>query len=92
MRSKAETLDLIVTIALRPLENAEYPTTTPTALREHDPLWQVGHAAFDACRALVSPFDRNRALETRFAVCFHGRRSLEPWSGERQAALYRRVT
>jgi hypothetical protein len=86
MRTKADSLQLIIGVALKPLENADYSTVAASAAREADPLWQVGHAGFDACRALVSPFERDRALEQRFATCFHGTHSVEPWNADRPDA------
>src|SRR5262249_10731199 len=84
MRSKADNLKLIVTVTLRPLEGAHYRGVADTAAREADPLWQVGHAAFDACRALVTPFGIHEgSLERRFGEAFHGRHSKQPWNADR---------
>jgi len=83
MRSKADNLKLIVTVSLRPLEAAHFRGVANVAPREADPLWQVGHAAFDAWRALVTPFDREGSVEARFGEVFHGRRSQEPWGKDR---------
>lgn len=82
MRSKAETLRLVVSIALKPLEGADFRPVAPGQRREADPLWQVGHAAFDACRGLVSPF-RDSEIEARFGDRFHGEHSVEPWNADR---------
>src|SRR5215510_16429256 len=83
MRSKADNLKLIVALTLRPLEAAHYRGITSVAARETDPLWQVGHAAFDACRALVTPFEHEGSIETRFGDAFHGRHSQQPWKADR---------
>jgi|SRR5215813_11376503 len=83
MRSKADNLKLIVAITLRPLEAAPYRGVAAAAARETDPLWQVGHAAFDACRALVTPFEHDGSVEGRFGEAFHGRHSKKPWNADR---------
>ena len=86
MRSKAETLRLVITVVLKPLEGAEFPSITDGRARELDPLWQVGHAAIDVCRALVSPFGDHNGIETRFGDEFHGKHNLEPWERTRPQA------
>ena len=83
VRSKAETLQLIVMILLAPLRVTELRPPSHLQPREGDPLWQIGHAAFDACRALVSAFDDEDETAVRFADHFHGKRNREPWNGER---------
>ena len=83
MRSKAETLQFIVMILLAPLRVTELRPHSHLQPREGDPLWQIGHAAFDACRALVSPFDAKDETAVRFADHFHGKRNREPWNGDR---------
>src|SRR5262245_33833981 len=83
MRSKADNLKLIVAIMFGPLEAAHYHGVADDAAREADPLWQVGHAAFDACRALVTPFEQDGSIESRFGEAFHGRHSKQPWGADR---------
>jgi hypothetical protein len=51
--------------------------------RGGDPLWQLGHAAFDASHALLRPFAPDHALLLRFGDAFHGRRVGDPWQGNR---------
>ena len=82
MRSKAETLCLIVEGLLKPLANADFPPVPDNRPREGDALWQVGHAAFDTARALVSPFG-DRDLEARFDEAFRGTHNASPWEGTR---------
>ena len=72
-----------MTILLAPLRAAELRPPSNLQPRETDPLWQIGHAAFDACRALVSPFDNQDETTARFTDHFHGKRNRDPWNGER---------
>lgn len=83
MRSKAETLRLIVTTSLKFLEQGRFQPISEELPRESDPLWQVGHAAFDTCRALISPFHKQDATATRFGDCFHGQWNRQPWNRQR---------
>jgi hypothetical protein len=87
MRSKAETLSLIITELIKPLEGIPFSLIPDGQPRRSDPLWQVGHAAFDAVQAFVLPFDSGNPVVTRFSDCFHGRRAWEPWLGPRPGAL-----
>ena len=73
----------IVTILLAPLRTADVRPPPHSEPREGDPLWQIGHAAFDACRALVSSFDDGDETIVRFGDHFHGRRNREPWGEAR---------
>jgi hypothetical protein len=82
-RSKAETLRLVVTLLLAPLRAAELRAPGNSQPREADALWQLGHAAFDTSRALVSPFDAGDTCASRFGDVFHGRRNRELWDGDR---------
>jgi len=81
--AKAETLRRIVTLLLAPVSAANVAVAQSRRPRELDPLWQVGHAAFDACRALVAPFDPKDELIARFDDHFHGRRNRDPWDTQR---------
>jgi hypothetical protein len=85
VKSKAETLRLVLSGLLRPFEFAQFPPVGDDEPREADALWQVGHAGYDAARGLVSPF-QGTGLETRFEDRFYGKRSREPWQGLRPAA------
>ena len=86
MKSKVETLRLVATVVLKPLERAEFPLIAKGHAREIDPLWQVGHSAYDACRALVSPFGNDDGIEARFGDEFHGKHNVEPWGETRPQA------
>ena len=80
MTTKAESLRLIVGTLLRRFRDTQLERIPSTCPREADPLWQVGHAAFDACRALVTPFTTD--ISMKFGDVFHGSRSLQPWDGQ----------
>ena len=53
--------------------------------RGSDPVWQLGHAAFDASYALLRPFAPDHRLLLRFGDAFDGRRVGDAWQSERPA-------
>ena len=83
MTGKGETLRRVVILLLAPLRALELRPSSSEQPREADLLWHVGHAGFDACRALIAPFQPGEMISTRFGDRFHGQRNREPWHGDR---------
>jgi hypothetical protein len=85
MNYKARPLQGIVSVLLSPLPEKANAPIDVGAPRADDMVWQVGHAAFDATRALVLPFDPQNPLASRFGEEFHGKLSRKPWTSARPA-------
>lgn len=82
--SRIEFLGRIVSGLLGPLKQRAPFTIQNQAPRAADPLWQIGHAAFDAERALVIPPVPQEHAGASLGEDFHGRNAAKPWgSGHR---------
>ncbi len=83
MKGQSETLRKVLGVLMFPLKNHEFAEIEATQPRSADPLWHIGHTAFDASRALVLPFGNGWAPADSFKEEFHGLNSTRPWSKER---------
>lgn len=90
MREKCETvsptefLGRIVSGLLGPLKQRTPFPIQSGAPRAADPLWQIGHAAFDAERALVIPPVPQEHMGASLGENFHGRNAADPWDSGRR--------
>ncbi len=78
--SRSELLSRIVLGLLEPLERRAPFAVETGAPRSADPVWQIGHAAFDAERALVIPPVPQERVQAGPGEDFHGRNSAKPWA------------
>jgi hypothetical protein len=84
MERRSETLKKVFELLSRPLTGGRaIALADASAPRIRDPLWHVGHAAHDACRGLILPFEPDSGLGRRFADEFYGRNGSKPWASAR---------
>ena len=75
---KEKLLRGIVTAFLRPTgDKADLPYRQGAA-RASDPIWQIGHAAFEVARVLILPFNPASRIAVRFGEDFDGENSIKP--------------
>lgn len=85
MFGQLDSLQRVFDSLLQPIEDRLERFVPNDAARGSDPVWQLGHAAFDASYALLRPFAPDHALLLRFGDVFHGRHVGDPWHGNRPA-------
>ena len=85
MCGQLDSLQKVFDSLLLPIEDRLERFVPNASPRGRDPVWQLGHAAFDASYALLRPFAPDNALLVRFGDAFHGRHVGDPWQGNRPA-------
>ncbi len=83
MESRSEMLKKIFELLAQPLNGRAIALADATAPRINDPLWHIGHAAYDACRGLILPFEPDSELDRRFGSEFYGLNGSRPWANAR---------
>jgi|GEM_PF-1196543 len=83
MFGQLDSLQKVFDSLLAPIEDRLERLVPNASARGSDPMWQLGHAAFDASYALLRPFAPDHALLVRFGDTFHGRHVGDPWQSNR---------
>ncbi|MDH3975548.1 MAG: hypothetical protein OEV42_14820 [Deltaproteobacteria bacterium] len=83
MTTQINTLNKIFNKLILPLEEKIAMHPVWEGKRSGDPLWQIGHAAFDTMQALILPFNPQYESCEKFKEQFSGKNANAPWSGSK---------